>query len=70
MATKTELEAQLKAYGSLDKETLALQKVIDAIAPFAPKFNNDRVTREKKVKMARILAQAAERYDLPVYSDA
>jgi hypothetical protein len=70
MATKADLEKRLEAFESIDTETFALQQVIDAIKPFAPRYNNDRVTREKRVKMARILAQAAERFDLPVYSDA
>lgn len=70
MATKTELEATLARYATIDKETLALQAVIDAIKPFAPTYHNDRVTKERKVIMSRILMQAAERFDLPVYSDA
>ena len=70
MATKTELETQLAEYDSIDKETLALQAVINALKPFEPRYMNERVTAEKKAKMARILTQAAERFDLPVFSDA
>jgi hypothetical protein len=70
MATKTELEATLARLATIDKETMALQTVIDALKPFAPTYHNDRVTRERKAVMARILTQAAERFDLPVYSDA
>ena len=70
MATKADLEAKLAAYEGLDKETLALQGVINLLAPFKPTYHNERVTRERKVIMSRILMQAAERFDLPVFSDA
>jgi hypothetical protein len=70
MATKADLERKLAQYEGFDAETIALQGVVNLLAPFAPKYHNDRVTKERKVIMARILAQAAERFDLPVYSDA
>lgn len=62
---KSELVERLNKIDAFDPETLAVQAVVNAIKPFAPKsYYSPAYNTNRRDEIARILRHAAERYEV------